>query len=415
MNKILITKNRIFIILIIFAVISSILTAMDGGDFDVFLDAANKLKDHSNIYSPPFVKGLQYYYSVFFAWFLMPFSNQIFITEILWMLVSYLLLYRAFTLSLVYFDISSLTEKQYRLWVFFTVFFSLQFVLYNVSMIQITFFLLWAILESLTQIFKGKFVLGGIILGVAINIKLMPILIWPFLFYRGYSKGLFVSILTFTILLFIPAISLGWNFNTFLLKEWWGIINPNNKEHLFETGIGTHSIVALIPVYLTDTLGAMPQKRNIINLNHQTVEIIINISRILILSFSLLYFKSLPFKKETNKLKLFWELSYFTLIIPLLLPHQQKYAFILAIPMISYLLYFFIMTYQSKNSLSYYILSIIFLISLTLYSPLYGSDIIGRYLFELTQHFRFLTFATLLIIPISILCHPNKLALSNNK
>ena len=126
MNKILITKNRIFIILIIFAVISSILTAMDGGDFDVFLDAANKLKDHSNIYSPPFVKGLQYYYSVFFAWFLMPFSNQIFITEILWMLVSYLLLYRAFTLSLVYFDISSLTEKQYRLWVFFTVFFSLQ-------------------------------------------------------------------------------------------------------------------------------------------------------------------------------------------------------------------------------------------------------------------------------------------------
>jgi len=409
MNKKMITKNKSSIILIAFAVITSILTATDGGDFDVYLDAANKLKNQSNIYSPPFVKGLQYYYSVFFAWLLMPFSNQIFITEVLWMLVSYVLLYRAFTLSIKYFDISSLTEKQYKLWIFFIAFFSLQFVLYNVSMIQITFFLLWAILESLNQIFKGKFVLGGIILGVAINIKLMPILIWPFLFYRGYFKGLFASIVTFIILLFIPALTFGWDFNTFLLKEWWGIINPSNKEHLFETGIGTHSIVALLPVYLTDTLGEIPIKRNILHLNHQTVEIIINISRILILSISFLYFKSLPFRKEMNKLKLFWELSYFTLIIPLLLPHQQKYAFILAIPMISYLLYFFIVTYQYKNSISYYILFFAFSLSLTLFSPLYGSDIIGKYLFVLTQHFRFLTFATLLIIPISIICSPDKI------
>ena len=415
MNKILKTNKVLPILLIAFAVITSIMTAKDGGDFDVYLDAANKLSDSSNIYSPPFVKGLQYYYSVFFAWLLIPFSDHIFITEFLWMLFSYALLYRAFILSIRYFDLSILTENQYRLWIFSIVFFSLQFVLYNVAMIQITFFLLWAILESVNQIYKGKFVIGGFILGLAINIKLMPILILPFLFYRGYFKGLFVTILTFILLLFIPALNLGCDFNNYLLKEWWVIINPSNKEHLFETGIGTHSIVALLPVYLTETIGEMPFKRNIFNLNHNLVEIIINISRLLLLSISLFYFKSMPFKKELNKLKLFRELSYFTLIIPLLLPHQQKYAFILAIPMISYLLYFFIVSYKYNNPISYYILLFSFYISLLLFSPLYGSDVIGKFLFEYTQHFRFLTFSTLLIIPISIICSPEKIQESNIK
>lgn len=402
-------KYFISIVLILFAIITSILTSNNGGDFDVYLDAAKKLKEESNIYAPPFINGLQYYYSIFFAWLLIPFSNYVFITEIIWVLISYVLLYRSFILSLNYFNKSSLTEKQYKIWVFCIAFFALQFILYNVAMIQITFFILWAILESMNQIFKGKFILGGIILGIAINIKLMPILIWPYLFYRGYFKGLLISILTFILLLFVPVLSIGWDFNIYLLKEWWGIINPSNKEHLFETGIGTHSIVALIPVYFTDTIGEFPQKRNFIHLNHHTVELIINISRLILLSISLFYFKTFPFKKETNKLKLFWELSFFIMLIPLLLPHQQKYAFILVIPMISYLLYFFIVMYNNKKSKMYYLLFFGFFTSIILYSPFYGSDMLGKYLFELTQHYRFLSFSTLLIIPISLICSPNKI------
>ena len=110
----------------------------------------------------------------------------------------------------------------------------------------------------------------------------MPILILPFLFYRGYIKGLSITIFTFIILLFIPIIGFGPHYNMFLLSEWWHIINPSNKEHLFETGIGTHSLVALLPVYLTETIGEMNYKRNIFNLNYQTVEIITNITRLFI-------------------------------------------------------------------------------------------------------------------------------------
>lgn len=54
------------ILLLLLIVTFSVLTSLDGGDFDVYLDAAVKLHENKNIYAPPFVKGLQYYYSVFF-------------------------------------------------------------------------------------------------------------------------------------------------------------------------------------------------------------------------------------------------------------------------------------------------------------------------------------------------------------
>lgn len=409
MLELLNRKKILTILLLIIVLVTSVVTAIDGGDFDVYLDAAKKLSENLNIYTPPFVRGLQYYYSPFFAWILMPFSKHIFITELFWSLLSYALLYRTFILFLGYFDTVSLSRKEYILWILLIALLSFQFIMYNVAMIQVTIFLLWAIFESLNQVFKGKYILGGFILGLAINIKLMPVLLLPFLFYRGYFKALSVAILTFALLLYLPAIGLGIGFNSFLLSEWWAIINPSNKEHVIEAGIGTHSIVSLLPVYLTETIGEMNYKRNVLNLDFQAVELIVNISRLFILALSLIYLRTLPFKKETNKLKLLWEISFFAITIPLLFPHQQKYAFIMAIPMISYLIYFFIVTFKFNKTMGYKVAFYTFVISMIIYSPLYGSDIIGSFLFRLTQHYRFLSFSSLLVIPISIYCSPKRI------
>ncbi|HVG41361.1 MAG TPA: glycosyltransferase family 87 protein, partial [Chitinophagaceae bacterium] len=304
--------------MLIIVIVSSVRTPINGGDFDVYLDAARKLNEGQNIYRPPFINGLQYYYSVFFALLLIPFSTSVFITEIFWSLLSYFLLYRTLILIEKYFDFSALSKRQYRIWLLLTSILSVQFILYNVTLIQITFFLLWAMFESINLLFKGKDVLCGLLLGLIINIKLMPILLLPYLFYRGYFKALFSTIITFIVLLFLPSLFIGNDYNQFLLSEWWSIINPANKEHMFETGIGTHSLVALIPVYLTETTGDMVYKRNILNLTYHNTEIIINIVRLFLLSLSILYLKSFPFKKENNKLKSLWEISYFILMIPLL-------------------------------------------------------------------------------------------------
>ncbi len=230
----------------------------------------------------------------------------------------------------------------------------------------------------------------------------------PYLFYRGYFKNIAITIITFLFFLVLPGFFIGMNYNLFLLNQWWSVINPTHQEHLIETGIGVHSLVAMM-VFFTETTGEIDYRRNILNLSHQNVEIILNFSRIFLLFLSLFFLKSQPFKKETNNLKSFWELSYFVLMIPLLMPHQQKYGFLLVCPMIYYLLYFFIGTFYSPiKTKAYYSAFYTFVACMIIYSPIYGSSVIGKFLFELTQHYRLLSFATLFLIPIAIYCSPSK-------
>lgn len=399
----------VVIVVIVIAVISCFISAADGGDFDVYLDAAGKLTNHQNIYQPPFVKGLQYYYSVFFALVLEPFSYAVYIAEVLWLLLSYFLLYRTWVLIEHYFDTSIFSAKKYRYWVMLTVLLALQFIMYNVAMIQVTVFLLWSIFESLQLINNKKPLAAGALLALAINIKIMPILMLTYLFYKGHFKALAATIICNVALLYLPAIFIGVGYNNFLLTEWWAIINPANKEHLYETGIGMHSLTALIPVYFTPTVGEMPYAQNIFDLSAKQVELVLNCTRLFFLSLSLLFFRSLPFKNEENKLKEFWQIAYFVMLIPLLLPHQQKYAFLFTLPMIVYLLYFFLTTYNKIKTLAYTAVFVLFCLAMVFYSPIYGADVIGQFLFRYTQHYRLLTIATLLLIPITLYFSPNRL------
>ena len=403
-------KSRILTaLMLVYAIVSAIATAMDGGDFDVYLDASGKLSELKNIYSAPFIKGLQYYYSPFFAWLLIPVARHVFMTEVVFVIISYLFLYRSFQLMRNYYDFSKMPVVAQNTWAAVVLFFSIQFILYNVSMIQITFFLLWSILEALRLIESRRPLLSGALLGLAINIKLMPLLILPYLFYRGHFTVIFSMLLSFVFLLFVPALGIGFDFNMFLLSEWWSVINPVNKEHMFETGIGTHSVVALIPVFLTDTVGEIPVTRNFINLPHSLVEMITNLVRLFLLGLSLLFLRSWPFRSETNPVKRIWEISYFLLLIPLLMPHQQKYNFIFVIPMIAYLWYYHRVKFSSARNMVRQGSFIVFILAVAVFSPLYGSDVIGKKMFLLTQHFRLMTICTILLIPLSLICHPCKL------
>jgi hypothetical protein len=77
--------------------------AILGGDFDVYLMAADKLKGLGNIYDPCFTKGsecLQYYYSPLFALVLVPFTFlPKFFIEFIWLMLSAYWLYRIWNLA----------------------------------------------------------------------------------------------------------------------------------------------------------------------------------------------------------------------------------------------------------------------------------------------------------------------------
>lgn len=78
----------------------------------------------------------------------------------------------------------------------------------------------------------------------------MPLLILSYLFYRGYFKMLGFTLLIFLALLILPRVFIGFDYNFFLLKNWFLLINPNNFELVVEVPLGFHDLAGLLSVYL---------------------------------------------------------------------------------------------------------------------------------------------------------------------
>ena len=161
---------------IIIALVTSYLTAIcpTYTDFDVFLQAASKIPEKNNIYLPPFIDWMQYYYSIFFASILIPFSKFPIITKTLWGLFNYLLGWDLFKKWIQYFNFKS--EKQQKLFIFLALALSFQFFAINISRNQMTIFIVWIVFYMWEKIDKKKYLLPSILLAFIINIKIIPII-----------------------------------------------------------------------------------------------------------------------------------------------------------------------------------------------------------------------------------------------
>jgi hypothetical protein len=215
------------------------------------------------------------------------------------------------------------------------------------------------------------------------------------------------TLLIFLALLILPRVFIGFDYNFFLLKNWFLLINPNNFELVVEVPLGFHDLAGLLSVYLMPADGELPYKQNFVK-TFSTVNAIVDIVRIEFLVLSLYFFQSRPFVKEPNRLKSFWEISYCCFIIPLIMPHQNKYGFLLCCPLVCYLLYFYLATFKKALSQTYTFIFIIFVIDMIVYLPLNGSDILGWKFYSIGQHLRLVSFATLLLILVAIYCSPKK-------
>jgi hypothetical protein len=404
--------NYIKIILCVLAIFYAYRCANNGHDFEVFVYAGGKLIHGQNIYKPPFVQNLQYYYSPLFALLLAPFSSlPIIVPQILWIFLSYFLLYRIWILCAEYFDTSTFTNQQKLVWFIISLLLSIRFILIDIGYVQMTTFLLCATLQSMKWIKDGRYISGAALLALAINIKLLPLAFVFYLLYRSNYKAAFLTVLFYVLYLFIPAIYLGWDKNMSLIHEWFAIINPANKEWTIEAEDGPSSLVALIPVYITKTTGVLTFKRNFLDLSFSQVSLILNVIRLAFVLLTLAFLRTFPFKTIKNQLRVFWEMSYLFIVIPLIYPHQQQYAFVYIIPAFIYLSWYFVLNWGAirdrLNFLSWIALAIVGFN----FTALIGRDIITSYLFEVLLYLRILPIAVIMLIPILWLCRP-KLELS---
>jgi len=388
--------------------------AMGNGDFKVYLDAAKLIRNGENPYNKwLFVsKGnyCKYFYSPLWAVLLIPFSYlPNFIPNIIWLLANIFFLYRIYQLLKRFIDLDFITRRQLH-WILLLCFImSLRFIIYNFAMIQMTIFLLWGSLESLRLIQDEKAVYGGILLALIINIKILPIVILPYLLYRNYIKGFFYTLIFSLVFLFLPNIYTGWSTNNFLLTEWWSVINPSNPEYQSETDLGLHSLSALVPTLLTETSGKISIQRNIFNLSENAATYALNITRLLLIILTLFFLKWPLFIHARNKLFQLRELAYIVLLIPLIFPHQQKYAFVLTIPALFYLSHFIVINFPLRkvviSGLRWYVLMTLMCLSFILMT-LTSDGFIGRELNNITQYFKTITWGTLLLIFTLLLASP---------
>jgi hypothetical protein len=392
-----------------------ILTALGNGDFKVYLEASKLIAAGKNPYHLwIFISEGNYAFyfnSPLWAIILIPFSYlPSFITNLIWLSANAFFLYRIWILLIKYIDFKSLSKKQANWLLLLSFILSARFILYNFEMIQMTIFLLYGALESIFLFRCKKFLIGGALLALIINIKILPIVLIPYLIYRRQWLASWSTLVFSILFILLPGMILGWSANLFLLSEWWAVINPINSEHLLEADLGLHSLTALLPSLLTQTNGVLPYSRNIFNFDFKTTVCILNIVRTGLIIFTLYFLKWPPFRPTKSLFNEIYELSYIFLLVPLIFPHQQKYAFLFAIPAIVYICYFVVVNFNSAtrktNNSKYYGIIILLTVSFTLMT-LSTDGIIGRTLNLITQHYKTITYGAIILIIILITCPPN--------
>ncbi|HET6225122.1 MAG TPA: glycosyltransferase 87 family protein [Bacteroidia bacterium] len=374
------------------------------GDFFLFLKAAERMGERGDIYSTTYVSGFHYYYSPFFAWLLLPFVHlPFYIPKLIWLLLNLFFIHRIYKIVPEYLNLSIFSAHQRTaFWLLSTVLIA-RFFLINIHVIQMTIFLVYALLEGIQLIDHKKEIKGSMLLAVAINIKIMPIVIIPWLLYRNLFKASAYIVLFSVLYLLIPAIKLGWSYNMELHTAWWQLINPSHKEHLIDIDEAElHSITTWLPTLLIENArcGAdLTLKRNIANLPVETVVWIIQVVRVVLLAMVFYFLRSLPFRKVQSRLQQWWELSYILLITPLIFPHQQFYAFLFMLPAFFYLAYFFVLR-GNKDKMLILALGIIFILTSFIGGTL-------GFLRDISSHYKLITYGSFITVGLLAYYRPS--------
>lgn len=415
------TKRELYfwgILSLLLVVFAGIKSYNEGMDANVYLYASKQFFQGEDIYSNNLYNF--YLYSPFFAAILWPFSILGEFGRAMWGMLNMILFLRlAFLFIQTILHQINITKK-IRNWLYFGgIIISFGMVLHNVSLGQITILILWLTFEGLYQIIvKERKIFGGILLGMGVIIKIIPVLALFYLALKKEFKAGLISGITIVFCLILPALFVGIDQDIQLHKNWEQTINPSKKKYFFEFDNGTYSLNAMLPAYFYDFKGnnvAPPtnRPRQIVTLSNRQLELLVQITRIglaLGLIFFVFYSRN---KDKGNNLFFIWQFAYLALVTALIFPHQQKYAMLYFVPAGIYFLLNFLIGLQSdkeafstQKTLSYISLALIILFSIQ------GRDIIGNSATEFLDDYHTFGLINILAVALIFIIRPDNSFLS---
>jgi hypothetical protein len=336
------------------------------------------------------------------------------LSSLIWNMLSLAALFRVYWLIEDFLGIKKrLNLLLYRYFVFLTILFTIRFFLYNFDLTQSTLIVMWGTLEGLKLIKNEKFMLGSLLLAGVISIKLLPLVVLPYLIYRAYFKEAILTIFLIIILNILPIFIYGKVGYFQILNEWWRIVNPTNLEFTLNQNAGeeaTHGLSAFVPAFFSDFTVRYGLRRHFFTLNSSQVIGLLLGFRLFFIALTLYFLRSKPFKKDVSSYQFMWEVSYLLMVIPLLFPQQMKYAFALLLPAFSYII-FYIMS--MKRGIKFRIL-IGLMCLVFLLTTVTTDGIVGKQFYNYAQYYKLITWGNFVLIFTLALCLPNALETDNS-
>jgi Glycosyltransferase family 87 len=385
----------------------------NAGDFRSYYHAGTYMKNGLSpyyFYIPEEGWKSMFSYPPFFALLMLPFSLlPIGVAALIWNVLSLAALFRVYALIDGFLDLRKhLNTIQYRYFVFFTILFTIRFILYNFDLTQSTLIVMWGTMESLRLIKNDKFVIGSLLLSAVISVKLLPLVILPYLIYRAYLKEFGLTILFILLLNCLPIFVYGKTGFLQILNEWFRIVNPSNIEFTLNQNAGdesTHGLSAFVPAFFSDSTIRYGLRRHFLSLNSSQIIGLLLVFRLFFIALTLYFLRLKPFKKTVSNTQFVWEVSYLLMVIPLLFPQQMKYAFALLLPAFSYLI-FYMMTMEKNTKFRFLILLMSLVFMLTTITT---DGIIGKQFYEYAQYYKLITWGDFLLIFTLAMCPPIEL------
>ncbi len=304
-------------------------------DFDVFFHSGKRLLNGENIYGEPHYINLRYFYSPLFSCIMALFQGvDVLVMKVVWWVVNVVLLLRL--IYLVYTHI--IANATHGLLIYFlTILLMSKIVLLNVVGNQMTIVMLWTAMEAYHQLKKDRIFLAVFVLCLGINIKLLPMVVVPYILYiaREPKKVFLYGIGIFFSLAFLPAFFIGWDYNLFLISEWWKTLNPVSSIHAVQTY--EEKILdagAMISKYLSDKPVYNEPSLNIAAWSDSTIFLLTNAIRVAMLSM-VLYFAYTIKKPLLGLHQHIIVLPAFLALVPICFPHQREYSFLFHMPLIA--------------------------------------------------------------------------------
>jgi hypothetical protein len=322
--------------------VTILITTEGRNDLDIFCEASQALLQGQDPYVLKYNEWYSYFYSPFFALViapLLPLSAAA--AKVVWGLLGMAMLLRSARLVQLLAGPERLAMlREPRTW-FFILLVLFQPIRDNFNSAQVTLLVVWASLEGLHRLRTGQWIWGALILGMAIDMKLIPIVLLPYLVYRGRWPHALAVLAAAVLLTFAPALVLGWERHVDLLASRQALIDPTDVRHVLDEEEPSFiALGSLLSAYLSTEGGnthTLSLPRTLMALDVGTIAVLLLLGRLLLAGLTLYFLRWPPFRPAPSGDHILWETSYLLLCTILIFPHQRNYSMFLAAPAVLWL------------------------------------------------------------------------------